>query len=141
MPAVAGILPAFASAFDAPLLPLRYGARPFVAVGDGFGSALTAASSKTSPKRDLSPGSRPLASSGRDTGGLAALPPAPTPPFTRGGRLHPAPRLRDNRDRSLERGISAGLRPPLSDMLSRRAAGGARSRCAARASVVSRATP
>ena len=112
MPAVARILPAFASAFDAPLLPLRYGAHPFAAVGDGFGSALTAASGKTSPKRDLSPGSRPLASSGRDTGGFAALPPAPTPPFTRGCRLHSAPRLRDNRTRSLEREFQLGCALP-----------------------------
>jgi len=53
--------------------------------------ALPAASGEPSPQRDHSPGSHPLAGSGCDTGGLAALPPAPTPSSAPGCRLHSAP--------------------------------------------------
>jgi len=81
-----------ASAVGTPVLPLRFRLRPFAAVGDGLVPALTAASGDTSPQRDLSPGSLPVAGSRRDTGGLAALPPSPTPPFTHG--LSPALRSR-----------------------------------------------
>lgn len=66
------------------------GSRPFAAVGDGLVHALSAVSADSSPERDHSPGSLPVAGSGRDTGGLAALPPAPTPPSTHGRRLHSA---------------------------------------------------
>ncbi len=45
-----------------------------------LGSALTAVSGDSSSEHDHSPGSLPVADSGRDTGGLTALPPAPTPP-------------------------------------------------------------
>ena len=65
---------------------------PFAAVGDGLVRALTAVSGDSSPERDHSPGSLSVAGSGRDTGGLAALPPAPTPPSAHG--LSPALRSR-----------------------------------------------
>ncbi len=91
MPADAGILPALASALGTPALPLRFRLRPFAAVGDGLVHALSAVSGDSSPERDHSPGSLSVADSGRDTGGLAALPPAPTPSSTHGRRLHSAP--------------------------------------------------
>ena len=50
------------------------------------------ASCDSSSEHDHSPGSLPVADSGRDTGGLAALPPAPTPSSTHG--LSPALRSR-----------------------------------------------
>ena len=65
------------------------------AAGDvliGVGSALTAVSGDSSSEHDHSPGSLPVAGSGRDTGRLAALPPAPTPPSAHG--LSPALRSR-----------------------------------------------
>jgi hypothetical protein len=54
--------------------------------------ALTDASGDSSSEHDHSPGSLPVAGSGRDTGGLAALPPAPTPSSAHG--LSPALRSR-----------------------------------------------
>jgi hypothetical protein len=60
------------------------GSRLFAAVGDGLVHARSAVSGDSSPERDHSPGSLPVAGSGRDTGGLAALPTAPTPPLTHG---------------------------------------------------------
>jgi len=92
MPACAGIFQRERS--RAPLRCSRFdsGDRPFAAVGDGLVPALTAASGDTLPQRDLSPGSLPVAGSRRDTGGLAALPPSPTPPSAHG--LSPALRTR-----------------------------------------------
>ena len=79
--------------------------RPLAAVGDGLVHALSAVSGDSSPERDHSPGSLSVAGSGRDTGGLAALPPAPTPPFTHGRvACTPLPHLRAERYRSFQRG-------------------------------------
>lgn len=60
-------------------------------VGDALVPALTAASGDSSSEYDHSPRSLPVAVSDRDTGGLAALPPAPTPPSAPIRRLHSAP--------------------------------------------------
>jgi hypothetical protein len=128
------------AAFDAPLL--SYVTAPALSLQSETASfprsqpPLARRRPSTTSRQD-----RALSQAPSATPAVLPLSTAPTPPFTCGCRLHSAPRVRENRDRSLERGMSAGLRPPLPDTLSRRAAGGARSRCAARAFVVSRATP
>jgi hypothetical protein len=91
-PADAGIDLARAGGFAAPALPLRFRLRSFTAVGDALVPALTGASGDSSSEHDHSPGSLSFAGFGRDTGGLAALPPAPTPPSAHG--LSPALRSR-----------------------------------------------
>ena len=72
-------------------LPLRFWLASVRFGQRRLGSALSATSGDSSPQRDHSPGSLPVAGSGRDTGSFAALPPAPTPSSTHGRRLHSAP--------------------------------------------------
>jgi hypothetical protein len=140
MPAGAGILSAFASAFDAPLLPLRYGAR------------LSLRSETASFPRSQPPlaGSRPSATSRQDRA-LSQVPgatPAALPRF-HVRRLLPSlaavacTPLRACATTAIAHGrgrFQPGCALPFPDTLSRRAAGGARSRWRRHASVINRVT-
>ena len=113
---------------------LRFRLGPFVALRDALAPALTAASGDSSPERDHSPGSLPPQA--------ALATPAALPRVRRrrlvaslaSVRLHSASPLRDGRSGANRCRQYSGLRLPTGSCRSGAArAGGARSRCAARA--------